>query len=96
MTKPTTEHQKPRSARTWIGGGQGHLPLAEARLWALEQVSLAEEKRDACKAEATRAAAEEKRATDEKDQAFAALRAANAALQRAREDLAYKVGDTDG
>lgn len=87
-----------RSSRTYVGGGageHGHLPLPEARRWALAQVEAAEEKFFDAQREYDRAVAERtaaiQRATRCEEQRDAAL----AALDRAREDLGYRMGPED-
>lgn len=81
-----------RSARTWVGG-KGHLPLPDARRWAVEQVELIEDEvaEQITKVQASKAAsdaAEKQRLAD-----LIRLRDLNARLARARDDLAYRMGD---
>lgn len=88
------EEKPTRSARTWIIG-EGHVPLEEARKWALDQVA---------KAEAELMAAEEAEGVSQtalrvalrnKEQAHDRTERAREKHAGALEDLQYRAGRGD-
>lgn len=84
------------SSRTWVGGGveiapSGHLPLPEARRWAVGQLEEAElllAVRDGTLAEAQ---GKMRAALAERDRAYGARQQARAAVKRWQEDLAWRM-----
>lgn len=85
-----------RSSRTWVGGPKGHLPLAEARRWALDRLEAAEAQKEALLVTLKEKVAAKNEAEKEHAAALHAVKEINAKLDQCREDLAYRMGPTDG
>lgn len=100
-SRPAPSPPRPaRTVRTYVGGNvegaeHGHLPLPEARRWALGQLEEAEALLADQQAVLDAATIELRRATASRDNAYERRQGARAEVKRRRLDLAWRMGDDE-